>query len=638
MQLSTSASRRPGPRARKTHVRPSPSRSSALPVALLLCVVSSAASAQPASTTQLQPVVVSASGFAQSLADAIPNTSVHTREDIERSGHIDLPDLLAGAAGIDLVRSGGAGGLTSTFMRGAEARQMLVLIDGVRIESGTTGTARIENLMLDQVERVEVVHGNVSALYGSAAVGGMVQIFTRRGEGPPRPNASIGFGSRGEERASVGSAGAFGVDGASNYSLQASRHRTDGRSSIDTRLLPTADPDRDGFRNTSLTGSLGHRLSARHRVGANVYWSESQVDLDDSFMVGPGRVEQQDSRLTVASAWWEARPSSRWRSNLRASVVDERSHSRYASGSADPFDTRRNEVEWKNELTLGHGILSLGLATVHERIVTSIDYDRDHRNSQSAFAAYALKGGPHQVELALRYDDYSDVGDATTGSVGYGYAIDERWKALARIATAFNAPTFNHLFFPGFSNPDLDPERARSLELGLQYQRGASRLRATVFRTRYTDMIDSPPPTFLPSNVASAEVQGLELAADGVVHGWRIAANASFQSPRNRQTGETLLRRARRFGALDVSRRFGAWDAGADVAWGGSRRDFRIDTFAPVTLDSRARLGLRVQREIFTDMSLVMRLLNATDDDTPTAHGYLPTGRSFFVMLHWHPS
>lgn len=634
MQLEPSAGRRPRPRDRFRHTT-TPLLS--LSLALSPCAAPVAA-AQDASTRQLQPVVVSASGFAQSLADAIPNTTVHTREDIARSGHVDLPGLLAGAAGIDLVRSGGAGGLTSTFMRGAEARQMLVLIDGVRIESGTTGTARIENLMLDQVERVEVVHGNVSALYGSAAVGGVVQILTRRGEGPPRGNASIGFGSRGEERASVGSSGVFGVDGASNYSLQASRHRTDGRSSIDTRLLPTADPDNDGFRNTSFTGSLGHRLSARHRIGGSIYWSESQVELDDSFMVGPGRVEMQDSRLTVASAWWEARPTTQWRSNLRASVVDERSRTRYASGDVSPFDTRRNEVEWRNELALGPGMASFGLATAHERIATSVTYDRERRTSRSAFAGYALKAGPHQAELALRYDDYSDVGDATTGSIGYGYSVDEHWKLLGRVATAFNAPTFNHLFYPGFSNPDLDPERARSVELGIQYQREATRLRATVFRTRYSDMIDSPPPTFLPLNVASTQVQGLELTASGIVSGWRIAANATFQSPINRQTGETLLRRAKRFGALDVSRRFGAWDAGADLAWGGSRRDFHIETFMPVMLESRARLGLRLQREIFTDTSIVMRLDNVTDDDTPTAHGYIAPGRAFFVMLRWQPS
>jgi len=634
MNLEASTAGRQTPRAGYQHVTHA---GASLSVAISVCLLPVIGAAQEP-PVQLEPVVVSASGFAQPLADAIPHTSVHGREDIARSGHTDLAGLLAGVVGIDLVRSGGAGGLTSTFMRGAESRQVLFLVDGVRIESGTAGTARIENLLLEQVERVEVVRGNVSALYGSAAVGGVVQVFTRRGEGPPRGNASIGFGSRGEERASVGSSGAFGVDGATDYSLQASRHRTDGKSSIDTRLLPGADPDRDGFRNTSFTGSLGHRLSTRHRIGARIFWSESEVGLDDSFMVGPGRVEQQDSRLTVASAWWEARPTDRWRSTLRASIADDRSLSRYASGTEDPFDTRRNEVEWRNELSFGPGLLSLGLATAHERIATSIAYDRDHRNSQSAFAAYALKAGSHQAELALRHDDYSDVGDATTGSIGYGYEFDEQWKLLGRIATAFNAPTFNQLFYPGFGNPELDPERARSIELGIQYQREAVLLRATAFRTRYTDMIDSPPPTFLPSNVASAQAQGIELSANGVVRGWRMAASATFQSPTNRRTGETLLRRARRSGALDVSRSFGAWDVGADLAWGGSRRDFRIDTFAPVRLDSRARLGLRLQREVFADTSVVMRLDNVTDDDTPTAHGYLPTGRSFFVMLRWQPS
>jgi vitamin B12 transporter len=151
-------------------------------------------------------------------------------------------------------------------------------------------------------------------------------------------------------------------------------------------------------------------------------------------------------------------------------------------------------------------------------------------------------------------------------------------------------------------------------------------------------MIDSPPPDFRPTNVASAQVQGLELTASGLVGDWRVAASATFQSPTNRQTGETLLRRAKRFGAIDVSRRLGPWDAGADLAWGGSRHDFRIDNFAPVELESRVRLGLRLQRRILRDTSLVLRLDNVTDDDTPTAHGYIPTGRSLFVMLRWQPS
>src|SRR5690606_1901568 len=191
MNLEASTAGRQTPRAGYQHVTHA---GASLSVAISVCLLPVIGAAQEP-PVQLEPVVVSASGFAQPLADAIPHTSVHGREDIARSGHTDLAGLLAGVVGLDLVRSGGAGGLTSTFMRGAESRQVLFLVDGVRIESGTAGTARIENLLLEQVERVEVVRGNVSALYGSAAVGGVVQVFTRRGEGPPRGNASIGFGS-----------------------------------------------------------------------------------------------------------------------------------------------------------------------------------------------------------------------------------------------------------------------------------------------------------------------------------------------------------------------------------------------------------------------------------------------------------
>lgn len=610
-------------------------RRPALAAALALAASPMAASAQ---TTELEPVVVTASGIAQPLADAIPATTVYTRAELDDSSYMDLPGILAGEAGLDLVRNGGAGGLASVFMRGAEARHVLILVDGVRIESATSGTARLENLMLDQIDRIEIVRGNVSALYGSAAVGGVVQVFTRRGEGPPRGQVSLGIGSRGEERLALGSSGTFGPDGATDYSLQASRYRTRGESAIDHRILPTADPDRDGYRNTSLTGSLGHRLSSRHRIGARFYWSEAQAELDDSFMIGPGRVERQDSRLSIASAWWEARFTEGWRSLLSASVTDDRSRTHYLGGTQDPFDTRRNELEWKNELQLGPGTLSLGVATVHERIATSVTYDRESRHSESVSVAYAFGLGPHHAEFALRYDDHSDVGDATTGSIGYSYAFSSRWKALGRVATAFTAPSFNYLFYPGFSNPDLDPERARSVELGLQYQHDGTLLRATAFRTRYTDLIDAPPPTFLPANVARAQVQGLELAADTRLAGWRIAANATFQSPVNRATGETLRRRARYLGAIDVSRRTGAWELGADLAWNGSRHDLHIQTFGPVRLDHRAVLGLRAERRLGRDTSVVLRLANVTDDDTPTAHGYITPGRSVSVMLRWQPS
>ncbi len=229
---------------------------------------------------ELNPTVVTASRSEQRLADALPHTTVITRADIERSQAPDAVSLLRREAGIEIAQAGGPGATASLFMRGAGSNQTLILIDGVRVSSGTTGTTQIEQLMADQIDHIEIVRGNVSALYGSDAIGGVVQIFTRNGRGhAPLANAEIEYGARNTKRAQAGISGQLGERGDTSFALSVSEFKTTGFSSINPRQAPNANPNDNAYSNQSVSAQLQHRFLGRLAGGADVVPDLEQREL-----------------------------------------------------------------------------------------------------------------------------------------------------------------------------------------------------------------------------------------------------------------------------------------------------------------------------------------------------------------------
>ena len=609
------------------------------------CGAPHAALAQAAgrADASLAPIVVTAARLPQSQADALPFTTVISADQIRASQAVDLPALLRREAGIQFTQTGGIGQASGLFLRGADTRQTLVLLDGVPLtKQDATGTVSIEHLMLDQIDHIEIVRGNISSIYGSSAIGGVVQIFTRRGQGPARVTAEAEAGSRGTTRIAAGVSGSTAANAAGDfhYALNASRFGTNGFSALNTAQVPTANPDRDGYRNSSVSGAVSQDLGRDHRVGANFSATRGKFDFDSNFGEPTDR-HAGKTTVSTASIYSQDRFSERWTSRLSYADSRDRNTNRYDTSFSnydDRYQSHTRMLQWTNEILL----TSVWHATAGvERQWQSLSVDDGftpafdvNRNASSVFAGLQGQFGAHQLQGNLRHDRTDRIDSATTGYLGYGYLFNPRWKALASIATGFAAPPLGYLYYPGFGNPDLKAEHSRSAELGLQYAHEATLIRAAFFDTRTREQLQFDPTVgdfgaF--ANIARARNRGLEISASGTLAEMVLRASLTLQDPRDATTGERSRRRARTLASLSAHRSIGAWNVGGDVGFTGSRSDGaqELGAYGLINLNARYRISKAV--ELFGHVD------NLFDRQYQTAHGFNQAPRGVFAGVRFEP-
>ncbi|TMS56908.1 TonB-dependent receptor [Imbroritus primus] len=591
----------------------------------------SAQEVQPTETA-LSPVVVTASRSAQRLQDALPHTTVISQEEIVRSQALDLRTLLKREAGVELTQSGGLGASTSVFMRGANSNQTLILVDGVRISSATSGNANLADLLADQIDRIEIVRGNVSALYGSDAIGGVIQIFTKSGEGrKPAPSAQVSYGTHDTRRASANYGGQVG-DTAFNVGV--SHLRTDGFSAINQRQVPNVNPNDNGYENTSVSASLKHTFTPDWEAGVRLFQTWSELSYDSAFGRPTDEYESRNQVRTL-SAFVNGKLTDQWKTRVVLAQGNDRNRNTRNGVHDGTFNTRTRQLTWQNDYTFLPGqMLQFGTELLRQSIDTSA-YTADNRRVNSVFGGYQGTFGAHQIQLNARRDKYSDFGGANSYFAGYGYAINDTFKLIANASNAFRAPTFNELFYPGFGNPDLRAERARSIEAGVQATGVLGILRVTAFRTRYQDLIINavgPGGLFAPYNVGRAQVRGIETSYRGSVAGFDIQAGVTLQDPENRDTGAQLVRRAKRFGNLGVSRTIGPLTLGADWFVTAERKENGNRTIGGYGL-----LGLSASYKLTPEVSVAARVDNVFDKDHQVIYPYNTPGRTAMVTLAYRP-
>ena len=599
-----------------------------------------------AETPSLGEIVVTASRMPQPLGQSLAHTTVIGQQEIRASQAADIPSLLRQLAGVEIYQSGGIGKQSSLFMRGTNSSHALVLLDGVRISSATSGMTAIDQLMLDQVERIEVVRGNVSSLYGSEGIGGVIQIFTRRGKGAPAFNASAGVGTHNTQRAAAG----FGGEVEStSFDVQLSKFRSDGISSIKTSLVPTVNPDQDGYDNTSLSASVLQRFSGDHSLSFSLFESRADSQNDNSFGL-QADVNQSWANVRKMALISDNRFGEIWQSKLQLSQgVDDTQN--FLNGAPDivlgaQFKTVSDQIVWQNTLQLSeHSMLNAGVEQLKQRVSSSTAFTRTSRTDDSLFAGYTGVYGAHQVQLNLRHDSYSDFGNADTALLGYGYDFNNAWRITASMGTAFKAPTLNDLFYPftdygwGYSyagNPNLKPERSHNNELGLHYASERQRADIVYFDNRISDLIANnnlPASTML--NLSKARIDGVEVVYAGQYGDTGVKAALTLQNPRDSQTGLMLLRRAKSFAYIGVTRQFGAWRLGGEWQHSGTRADVDINTFSRTTLASHDVASLAVSYAPDKQLQLSLRVDNLFDRDYMLAHGYSTLGRTLFVGIDY---
>jgi vitamin B12 transporter len=592
--------------------------------------------------TPMELLIVTPTRMPQSLDKTIPDTTVLNEQDIQKSGAPDVPTLLRSLAGVEVVQTGGLGKVSSTFMRGTNSDHVLVLLDGVRINSATTGTAALEHIMLDSIERIEVVRGNVSSLYGSEAIGGVIQIFTKRGHGAPAANVSAGLGSHGTQRLAAGFSGEVNDN---SFSVNVGKVKTDGVSAINTSIA-TTNPDKDGYDNTTFNAQVKHAFNDYHQLSASLFSTrgDSQYDTVYDATFNPTATTDRNNTkaaLEKLSLTSDDQLNAMWHSKLNWARDTDDSKDYLNDVEDFRFKTVNNQLAWQNELQLAN-MQRINLAAEH--LVQSVASDpppftKTKRSVNSLLGGYVGEYGAQQVQFNLRQDRYSDFGTANTGLLGYGLSFADSWRATASISNAFKAPTFNDMYSPlvfGFvGNPNLRPERSQNKEVGLHYAANGQRVDAVYFDNRISDLIASNAAFTTVVNINQAQINGQELSYFGEFGDTHLKANATWQNPRDTATGQVLLRRAKQFANLAVTQHIGAWEAGGEWQYSGARQDVDINTFAPVTLPGYQVFNLNARYQVEKNLSVSARIDNLFNRDYLVVHGYNTLGRTLFVGLNY---
>jgi vitamin B12 transporter len=572
----------------------------------------------------LEPVVVTATRTEVAIKDVLASVDVVAGDYLVRQPAADLGDALRFVPGVEVARLGGPGQQTSLFLRGTESNHVLVLVDGLRMNPGTIGTAAIQNVAPEFVERVEVVKGPRSTLYGSDAIGGVINIVTRRGAAQA-DSVQAGFGDYDTRSASF-SAG-FGGDRA---------EASFAASWLDSAGFPTRtgdDTDR-GYENTSFSafaragaGPVDLSLSAWHASGTSEY---------SDFFVTP---VDQDFENSVLALTADFAPLDAWSSKLTvAHAIDDLEQNQ----SADFLDTKRNTIDWQNDLALSEAqVVTVG--------VLWQDEDADAESFGAPYAADTTTSqfyvqdqadfGPHRLLLGAAYTDHDTFGGHATWNAEYGFAFHEGSLVTFAAGTAFRAPDATDLY--GFGgNPDLDPEESQSVEVSWRQAIGERQsFSLTAFRNDIDELIEfvvTDPVTFDGENrnVARARIEGLEAAWHYEGERWGARAAATLQDPRDRTTDARLLRRARENYTAAVARRFAdGHEIALDLLYAGERRDFGFPAQTVLPAYWLANLSAKVALgERFT---LVARMENLFDEDYELASGFNTMGRSLFGALRY---
>ena len=591
-----------------------------LAAVLAASVVSSYATAD---NTESDPIFVTATRTAQTADESLASVTVITRQDIERSQAASVSELLTGLAGIDSTVNGGYGKTTSLFLRGTNSDHVLVMIDGIKIGSATLGTTAFEFLPLDQVDHIEIVRGPRSSLYGSEAIGGVIQIFTRQGMDKPEAHATAGAGSYNTRSVSAGLSTA--QDG-TGLNLSAARFKTGGFNARQPTSGPFGvdEPDKDGYTNDSATAGLRHRFDNGADVGVHLFRAQGHTDYD-------GNPNQTNFIQQAVGADLGFSPSDIWRLTLRAGQSQDNSDNFKDRTFSSRFNTQRGTASWQNDVTLGKDhLLTLGVDRETDHVIGDCPpfncvFTVDRRTDKGVYGQLQSRLDNNDFLFSLRRDDNDAFGKYSTGNAAWGYAFSKALRLTASYGTAFKAPTFNQLFFPGYGNPDLRPEKSKSLETGLHGKQAWGSWDVRAYQTDINDLID-----ITPANVNEARIRGLETQISTTLAGWRSGLSLSVLDPRDVATGHVLQRRSKQTLRLDADRAFGRTHFG--MTWLAQGRRFD-DTANTVVVGGYGLLNLRAQYDLSKDWLVRAHLDNVFDKRYETVRTYNSPGRSLFVSL-----
>lgn len=595
------------------------------------CALSAAAHAQ-ATLPKLDTVVVTGTRTPTRVDEALGDVTVINLDQIEQAAGKSLAELLSQQAGVQQWSSGGLGKASSVSLRGLEARHTLLLIDGVRYGSATVGLPTWENIPLESIERIEIVRGPLSGLYGSDAVGGVIQIFTRRGKDGLRGNAVATVGSK--RFGQLGGGVNFG-QGAFDGSLQVQRTENRGFSATNSNVpFGSYNSDNDGFRQNSGNAQLGWKIGGSWRADARLLQSDGVTQYDD----GRGADAKAKLRTQVASVNIGGPVTATWQTNFRVA----RSTDDYITlATASPFSdlgkiaTVQDQLAWENTVATPLGAAVVIVEQTKQKVSRpGAPFSLSDRNITGVAAGLNGRAGAHHWQANLRHDSNSQFGSQTTGTAAYGFDITSAWRVGASYGTSFVAPNFNQLYFPNFGNPKLLPEEGKQSELNVRWLGKNQQARVAYFDSRIRGYISSGP---LPTNIPRTRIDGVTASYEARIANVTLAASVDHVNPRNDTSGSSnygklLPRRVKDSAKLGADVDLGAWRVGGSVVAFSQRFDNAANT---TRLPGFATLDLRADWRLSKQWSVNVRLNNVTDKKYETVYGYNQPGREGYLTLRY---
>lgn len=584
----------------------------------------------PLQAEERNAVIVTATRTAETVDESLASVSVITRADIEQSQAADVIDLLRLQSGIDIARNGGPGASTSLFLRGTNSNQTLVLIDGVRASSTTTGSFAWQHLNTSDIERIEIVRGPRAAQYGSDAIGGVIQIFTRKNK-----TAQLRI-MGGSYKTGLIEAGIGGGDKI-KYSLNATDRSSQGFSRT-SKNSSSYNADKDGYRDQSISGNILFPLAAKTSLKISGWYSKSNVEYD-AYGGAYGVSDNSNSTLDLRL---KNQTTPIWSQTLSAGLATD--DSKNTSSSISRIKSERVMADWQNDLVLDqNNLLSLGLSTYTDRGTNvslsgnSSRFDESITNN-AAFAILQSSVSGNDFSFSARVDDHERFGKNNTGQIAWGYNPSQKLRVLASYGTAFRAPTINELYYPNYGNPNLNPEKSSTAELGLRYQLDAhQKLRINAYRTRITDMIQSVAValyTYEATNIGKANIDGLEIEHDLSRGNWTLLSRFTLQKAIDDSDKSDLLRRPRQKLSMQLQRHLtNKSSIGAEWIYASERKDY-----GNVKLDAYNLINLSGRYQVRKGTWLEARLENLFDANYQLVKNYNTPGRSIYVGINYVPT
>ena len=592
--------------------------------------------------------------------NVIADTTVITEEEIEQAGLSSLAELLQKQSGIEISNLGGPGKVSSINIRGTSSTHSIILLDGMRIGASTSGMTAIENLPLSQIEKIEIVRGPASSLYGQDGIGGVIQIFTKKGKEGFHPYLGIGYGRYQTKQLN---AGISGGNKTTSYALNISGTNTDGFSAFvpdSSKASNTQNLDKDKYKNRSISSTLSYDLNKDYKIDLQYFLTTGRNMFDNRFAnFSPDQNYRDKSKQEIYAMKTTGQINKLWESSIKigksTDLYSAQQHFNWDTLVYDPdvvdlYETTQYQMTWQNNIKLNKGSLVVLYDFLQEKIDTTDLYDKTKRTNNGFVLGYNIEHNQNTLQTSLRKDLNSQYNNEATGNIGYAYQINPQWKISSSFGTAFVAPSFNYLYSSidswALGNPDLKPEKSKNIEGNIKYQDNLKSFSLTAYQNAIKDFIiyeaiaeNSRTNT---QNLNEAKIQGITLTGNQFFEHIQLKGSLTAESPKNKDTNKYLPRRAKLYGNLSINYYIREWIFGIEQIGSGSRYDDKANNnkiegymitnlIANFALNEKTTINFRLDNAFDKAYALAYE----GSQSSSTGYIYQTPGRSLYVNLRY---